>query len=124
MHGFQTNFYSKLIGNKKVICYYHCHQEKKSLLQKTPNLSTNTDRRTDTERNKQRFFSSSGDGGEGGGLLCILHFYQLNYTALKWCLTIARRHFWDCQAPVLGSSDTSFGIVRHQFRVQKGAETV
>ena len=55
-----------------------------------------------------------------------------------WCLTIVRRHFWDsqapfldCQAPVLGLSGTSFGIVRHQFwdltlifRVQKGAETV
>ena len=39
--------------------------------------------------------------------------------------------FWDRQAPVLGPSGTSFGIVRHQFldlklifRVQKGAETV
>ena len=49
----------------------------------------------------------------------------------NWCLTIVRHQFWDRQAPVLGSSGTSFGIVRHQFwdltlifRVQKGAETV
>ena len=33
----------------------------------------------------------------------------------KWCLTIVRHHFWDCQAWFMGSSGMIYGIVRHSF---------
>ena len=60
---------------------------KKSCIRETPNRSTDANRSTDTEKNKQGFFFFFRRFG-GGGLLCPLqqspglHFYPLNYTAL------------------------------------------
>ena len=44
-----------------MVVYIGRTQVLKSRIRETPNLLTNADRRTDTEKNIQRFFSSSGD---------------------------------------------------------------